>query len=132
MARTKKFEVIINLPIHMALNRLLKKSERRPEWEAMVDQCFGTEDWQPIVYPDRLDLFGEVSNSKADDVPEKLLQLYLKRLRAISPKVSTPRVIRNSSKAPLYFLIWAGPHGLGLKGADYILGHGEKLALKNR
>lgn len=132
LAKTKKFEVIINLPIHMALNRLLKTSERNPEWEALVDKCFGTEDWRSIVYPDRTDLFGDISNSKADGVPELLLALYLKRLREVFPHVSTPRLIRNRAKSPLYFLIWAGPHGLGLKGADYILGQGEKLAKKNR
>jgi hypothetical protein len=32
----------------------------------------------------------------------------------------------------LHFLIWADPHALGLKGAEYILGYGEKLARRNR
>lgn len=49
LAATKKFEVIINLPVHMALNRLLAKdSERRPEWEELVDSCFGTKDWREL------------------------------------------------------------------------------------
>lgn len=133
LAATKKFEVIINLPIHMALNRLLMKdSARRPDWEEMVDRCFGTTDWREIVYPKSTDLFGDTQAAKAEGVPELLLQTYMKRLRGIFPEVATPRLIRNTKNAPLYYLIWAGPHRKGLVGADYILGQGEKLAKKNR
>lgn len=133
LAATKKFEVIINLPIHMALNRLLMKDvERRPEWEAMVDRCFGTAEWRELVYPKTTNLFGDVLEAKADGVPELLLKLYLDRLRKIFPKVASPRLIRNTKNSPLYYLLWAGPHGKGLEGAEYILGHGERLAKKNR
>lgn len=133
LAASKRFEVIINLPIHMALNRLLMKdSQRRPDWEEMVDRCFGTTDWREITYPKTTDLFGDTLTPKADGVPELLLQMYVKRLREIFPEVATPRLIRNTKNSPLYYLIWAGPHRKGLVGAEYVLGHGEKLAKKNR
>ncbi|MFM2366283.1 MAG: hypothetical protein RIR95_891, partial [Pseudomonadota bacterium] len=93
---------------------------------------FGTQDWRNIVYPKTVDLFGDVHEAKADGVPELLLQMFLSRLREIFPQVATPRLIRNTKKSPLYYLVWAGSHSKGLQGAEYILGHGEKLAKKNR
>lgn len=133
LAATKRFEVIINLPIHMAINRLLPKgAERSHEWEARIDKCFGTDDWRKLVYPETTDLFGITASPKADGVPEMLLDLYVSRLRAIFRCVASPRLIRNTKKSPLYYLLWAGPHPTGLKGAEYILGYGEKLAKKRR
>jgi three-Cys-motif partner protein len=133
LAATKKFEVIINLPLHMAINRLLANgADRRPEWEARIDRCFGTDEWRQLVYPEKTDLFGVTASPKADGVPEKLLDLYVSRLEKIFKYVASPRLIRNTKKGPLYFLLWAGPHKMGKKGAEYILGSGEKLAKKRR
>lgn len=133
LARSGKFEVIINLPIHMALNRLLKKDgARNPEWEEMIDRCFGTTAWRDAVYPKTVDLFGDTQHQKADGVPKMLLDIYMNRLKEVFSEVASPRLIRNTKNSPLYYLIWAGPHRRGLTGAEYILGHGEKLAKKKR
>lgn len=133
IAATKKFEAIINLPIHMAINRLLaKNAERNPAWEAMVDRCFGTASWRELVYPEKQTLFGDLEAPKADGVPELLLDLYVSRLKRIFPCVATPRLIRDTQNRPLYHLLWAGPHAKGKQGAEYILGYGEKLARKRR
>lgn len=56
-----------------------------------------------------------------------VLDLYVGRLKALFDFVAKPRLIRNTRNAPLYYLIWAGPNKLGLKGADYILRQGEKV-----
>ncbi len=133
LASTRKFEVIINLPIHMAINRLLaKKAVRNPAFEEMIDRCFGTSDWRAVVYPEHQTLFGGIDASKAIGVPDILLDLYVSRLKTIFPCVATPRLIRDTQKKPLYHLLWAGPHAKGLQGAEYILGYGEKLAKKRR
>jgi three-Cys-motif partner protein len=133
LAGTRKFEVIINLPLHMAINRILARgAERNAEWESRIDRCFGTESWREVVYPDREDMFGPLPPKKADGVPQRLLEIYIERLRLVFGEVATPRLIRNTKNSPLYFLIWAGPHKAGLKGANYILGSGERLALKRR
>lgn len=133
LARNKGFEVIINLPLHMAINRLLaKQAERNVEWEQRIDRCFGTQDWREIVYPSTQDMFGTVHAPKSEDTPDLLLDLYLKRLKLAFGHVATPLLIRNTKNSPLYFIIWAGPHAAGLKGAEYILGGGEKLAAKRR
>lgn len=76
LARNKGFEVIINLPLHMAINRLLaKQAERNVEWEQRIDRCFGTQDWREIVYPSTQDMFGTVHAPKSEDTPDLLLDL---------------------------------------------------------
>ena len=72
-------------------------------------------------------LFGNEVITKNGGVAEGLLDLYVGRLRTIFPHLATPRLIRNTRNARLYYLIWAGPNKLGLKGADYILSQGEKV-----
>lgn len=98
----------------------------------MIDRCFGTDDWRDLVYPESRTLFGDLDAQKADGVPDLLLDLYVSRLKRIFPCVATPRLIRDTHNRPLYHLLWAGPHAKGKQGAEYILGHGEKLAKKRR
>lgn len=132
IARTRSFEVLINLPLHMAINRLLKREDRNPEWEAEIDRCFGTQEWRTLVYPESPDLFGDLIASKADRVCDLLLKLYSSRLEAIFGHVGPPKVIRNTRKSPLYFLLWAGPHPAGLAGARHILSDQPKLTASRR
>lgn len=128
LAATRTMEVIINFPVAMAINRLIKKSGEVPEnWSDQLARCFGTEEWRDISYQVDKDLFGQDIVTKPGGVANRLLDFYVRRLRAIFPHVATPRLIRNTRKAPLYFLIWAGPNKLGLKGANYILKQGEKV-----
>lgn len=128
LARTGTMEVIINFPVAMAINRMITKSGIVPEnWSDQLTRCFGTDEWREIAYEVRRDLFGEQIVQKHRDVSDRLLDLYLIRLRAIFPHVSLPRLIRNTRGVPLYYLVWAGPHKLGLKGAEYILRQGEKV-----
>lgn len=131
LAKTKKFEVFINFPVGMAINRLITRSSEIPErWNSQLNLCFGTEDWKNEAYKSELDLFGELQISKNADVSQRLLSFYMMRLKKIFGHVATPRLIRNTRSAPLYYLIWAGPHSLGLKGADYILSQGERVVLR--
>jgi len=132
IAKTKAFEVLINLPLHMAINRLLKREDRNPEWEAEIDRCFGTEEWRVLAYTERHDLFGDLIESKADRVCDLLQKFYSERLEAIFGFVGPPKVIRNTRKTPLYFLLWAGPHPAGLVGAKHILSDQPKLTANRR
>lgn len=126
LAATKNFEVIINFPVAMAINRLITKSGDVPEgWAEQLNLCFGTEDWRTLAYQTSVDLFGNEVIMKQGNVAERLLDLYLGRLRDLFDYVATPRLIRNTRNAPLYYLIWAGPHALGLTGAEHILSEGE-------
>ncbi len=128
LAKTKNFEVIINFPVAMAINRLITKSGEIPDnWRAQLSTCFGTNDWRERVYSVESDLFGELVRRKKENASNRLLDLYMDRLKKIFAYVSTPYLVRNTHNSPLYYLIWAGPHPLGLKGAEYILTQGERV-----
>ncbi len=128
LASTGTMEVVINFPVAMAINRLITRSGDVPEkWSDQLTACFGSEEWRDVAYSLEKDLFGDEVLTKHGGVSERLLDLYIGRLKKLFPHVATPRLIRNTRNAPLYFLIWAGPNKLGLKGADYILSQGEKL-----
>lgn len=124
-------EVVINFPLAMAINRLITRSGDVPDrWANQLTACFGTDKWRDIAYSREVDLFGTEVTTKHGDVAERLLELYIGRLRSLFPFVAKPRLIRNTRNSPLYYLIWAGPNSLGLKGAEYILRQGEKVYKK--
>jgi three-Cys-motif partner protein len=126
LATTRNMEVVINFPVAMAINRLIVRSGNVPRnWKMQLDLCFGGDEWHQVAYERTVDLFGEEMVSKRRGVADDLLALYIRKLKGLFPCVATPRLIRNSHNSPLYYLIWAGPHKLGLKGADYILRQGE-------
>lgn len=130
LAETGTMEVVINFPLAMAINRLITRSgEVRETWAGQLTACFGTDEWRTLSYTSQPDLFGGEITTKNDDVADRLLALYVSRLKGIFPYVAKPRLIRNTRNAPLYYLIWAGPNKLGLTGADYILRQGEMVKL---
>jgi hypothetical protein len=51
----------------------------------------------------------------------RLLEWYRARLQKAFGHVSEAQLITNTRGGRLYYLIWAGPHPAGLKGANYIL-----------
>lgn len=126
LADTKKMEAVINFPLAMAINRLILRSGDMPaSWKSQLTACFGTDEWYDVSYSQRDTLFGEALTVKNRDVSKLLLDLYIGRLRKLFPYVAKPRLIRNTRATPLYYLIWAGPNPLGLKGAEHILRQGE-------
>lgn len=80
-----------------------------------------------VSFDHEIDLFGNEITTKNGNVTERLLMLYIDRLKALFPFVAKPRLIRNTRNAPLYYLIWGGQNKLGLKSASYILCQGEKV-----
>lgn len=129
LADTGLFEVFINFALSMAIQRMLPNSGEVPEgWGATLDNYFGSRAWFDEVYQRRGGLFATTGHEKRADYSDRLLELYRERLRSAFGYVSTPRLIRNTRGAPLYHLLWAGPHKKGLEGANYILSMGERLA----
>ena len=127
LSQTGLFEVIINFPLDMAINRLMKLDANIPDtWKAQLDSIFGESDWMSEAYDTSDDFFGALR--KRPDARDRLLKLYLKKLRDAFGHAAKPKLITNTRGHPLYYLIWAGPNALGLKGADYILGMKERLA----
>jgi three-Cys-motif partner protein len=127
LAATKAIEVLINVPLGMAVNRLLTRSgDIDPGWQASLDAFFGSPDWRKIAYNEGVDLFG-AHRAKADDAAARILHWYRSRLGKIFGHVSTARLIKNSRGNPLYYLIWAGPNATGLRGAEHLLRKGERV-----
>lgn len=125
---TKKFEVIINFPLGMAINRLITRSGDIPNsWRAGLNDCFGGTEWESLVYAERTDLFGDTTLHKVDDAAKRLLDHYVGRLKALFGYAATPSVVTNTLGVPIYYMLWAGPHPLGLKIADYILAKGDRI-----
>ncbi len=129
LAATKKFEVIINFPLGMAINRLITRSGDIPEnWRDWLNGCFGGADWESLAYAERTDLFGDTARHKVDDAAKRLLDHYVERLRVLFGHAAKPSVVRNRRGVPIYYMLWAGPHHLGLTIADHILAKGDRIA----
>lgn len=127
LADTGLFEVVINFALNMAIVRMMPNSGEIPlKWRDRLDAYFGTADWYNEAYETHSDLFGR-GLRKRRDYAERLLQLYRTRLRNAFGYVSQPMLIRNTKGAPLYYILWAGPHRKGLEVADHILSMGERL-----
>jgi len=125
LAKTRKFDVIVNFPLAMAINRLVKNDGEIPaNWCEQLDACFGCADWREAAFEDTKGLFGEERRKRAD-ASERLLVLYRSRLKDIFGHVSRASLVRNTRGTPLYYLIWAGTNPRGLKPADHILRMGE-------
>lgn len=132
LAATQIFEVVINFALSMAIQRMLPNSGIIPDaWAKTLDAYFGSRAWFEEVYRERSGgLFNAAGFEKREDYADRLLQLYRARLKTAFGHVSMPRLIRNSKGAPLYYLLWAGPHTKGLEGANHILRMGESLGKK--
>lgn len=132
LAETGKFDVIINFPMGMAINRLIKRDGNIPEsWKSQLDSCFGCSDWKDIAFGTTNSFFGELS-FKHDDAGERLLELYVTRLKEIFASVAPPSLVRSPTNHPLYYLIWASSNARGLPIAQHILKLGEKTALATK
>lgn len=133
LAATKKFDVIINIPIQMAVNRLVRiDGDISDETAEQLDKYFGCRDWFNESYELQSDLFGGDRMQKRDDAAQRQLGLYVRRLREVFSHVSSPSVVRNTQNVPLYYLIWAGENKTGLKIANHILGLGEKVTVPRK
>ena len=128
IARTRAIEVILNFPVGMAIQRLLKRSGQFLDREReKLDEYFGTPQWYARLYERRQDLFGD-DIVKVENSGQVLLEWYLKRLAQIFPFVSPARLIRGTRGHPLYYLIHAGPNETGAKIAKDILAQGAELS----
>jgi len=125
LAKTEVFEVIVNFPLHMCLNRLMTRNpdEIRATWRAQLDS-FLPPGWYDQAYETVRGILGE-EVSKRSDASDRLLTWYREQLRNAFGFVSEPRLIRNTQGGPLYYLLWAGPNEAGLSGANHIMRMGE-------
>ncbi len=128
LADTGLFEVFVNFTLNMAIVRMMPNAGKVQEtWARKLDALFGDRSWHDEAYERKAGLFSDGGLSKRHDYVERLLGLYSGKLKAAFGLVSTPRLVRNTKGAPLYYLLWAGSHAKGLQGAEYVLKMGESV-----
>lgn len=116
---SRAVEVFINFPV-MQMNRNCKHkntSEILPgELEAM-DRFWGDRSWHAAMFRPsaQQNLFGEEDLDKTEN--RDLVNAYCKRLNEVAGFgfVANPLAMRNSRKAIVYYLIFAGPNKTGWK-----------------
>lgn len=126
LAQTRAVEVFLNLPVGMAIQRLLRRRYHllAPARRRQLDDYFGDAGRFDAVYPRRDTLFGPEPR-KVAGAADRLVAWYGERLRSAFGHVSPPHLVRNTRRGHLYYLIWAGPNKTGMKIASYVLGSGE-------
>lgn len=125
LAATGKFDVIVNFPLDMAINRLLNNDTKVPEAScAQLDLCFGSRDWYEASYVVHGGLFGDQTH-KRHDARDRLLGLYVAKLKAAFGNVAGPSLVCNTKGHPLYHLLWASSNSKGQGIAKHILSMGS-------
>jgi three-Cys-motif partner protein len=133
LLQTEKIEIILNLPVGMAIQRLLPRSGIFTEQQRKkLNEYFGSPDWEKVIYEKAPNLFGDTDTIKVEGSGERLAKWYQKRLERAFGYAPNPRLIRNSQGSHLYYLLWAGPNKTGHKIASHILNQGEQIRRAGR
>lgn len=132
LAATGKFDVIINFPLDMAINRLIKRDGDIPDnSRRQLNDCFGCEDWHSLAFDRQSGLFGD-EMFKRGDAGQRLLGFYVERLRGLFGSVAGPSLVSNTKGAGLYHLIWASSNPRGKPIAKHILDLGSKVTVPRK
>jgi three-Cys-motif partner protein len=135
LASTKAIEIFLNLPVGMAIQRLLRtRPEKYSEPERRkLDDYFGSPKWFDALYKKSAPpLFGEGALEKVKAPGKALLKWYRERLAGIFAHVSNASLIRNTKRGHLYYLMLASPDktGVAVKIANDILSAGETVKFR--
>lgn len=127
LAQTKAIEILLNLPVGMAIQRLLlrKPENFTPARRQSLNDYFGSSEWFNAIYKREKNLFDEDVEQKVEQSGKRLLQWYRGRLRDCFRNVSKAALIRNSRGGHLYYLMLASYNPTGVKIANNILSAGE-------
>jgi len=128
LGQTKAIEVFLNLPVGMAIQRLLPRDTGKitDKRRAMLDEYFGSPDWFDVVYRTTHTLFGD-EEEKIEQSGKRLVKWYQGRLRAAFGHITKAALIRNTCGGHLYYLMLATPKLTGAKIANHILSAGETV-----
>ena len=128
LASTGGIEIFLNLPVGMAIQRLLPRQPGKftATQRQRLDAYFGSSDWFDLLYRTEQTLFGD-SQEKIKESGETLVKWYRDRLRTIFTHVSRAALIRNTCGGHLYYLLLASHNKTGVKIANDILSAGESV-----
>lgn len=128
LGQTHAIEVFLNLPIGMAIQRLLLRSGKfTKKQRARLDEYFGSPDWYDLLYRTEGDLFGKEDPVKVGESGKALVDWYKGRLTMCFGHASKAVLIRNTKGGHLYYLLLATPKKSGLNIANDILSAGETV-----
>ncbi len=125
LAATKGVDLWYLFPFATRLLRNDKKIE--DAWARRLDLLFGTGDWRSRFYPVRQQetLFGLIDTTERDATEANIQAFIEERLVTCFVAVAKSRILRNSTKSPLYALCFAASNARGatpaLKIAQYLL-----------
>ena len=126
LGATGAIEVLINFPVGMAVQRLLKRSgEFNARERKKLDAYFGTEEWYDLLYKSETDLVGG-HTAKIKQSSDVLVRWYRVRLKQVFGYVTEAREIQDTVGRPLYYLIFAGPNRTGARIANNVLNQGAR------
>jgi three-Cys-motif partner protein len=127
LGRTGSIEILLNFPVGMAIQRLLKRSGSFTAAErAKLDVYFGSPEWFDLLYERKSDLLG-TNLQKIAGSADVLVRWYRTRLKAAFGYASTAREVCNSKGRPLYYLIFAGRNQTGARIANDVLRQGARI-----
>lgn len=121
IARQTKLEVILNFPMYMATQRLVKRSAAFSAKErAKLDAWFGDPGWYEVAFRETPGLLGPVT-TKVENASGKLVDWYAERLRALFKFVSVSPPVLNSKGGPLYHLVHCTQNEAGHRIGKHVM-----------
>lgn len=128
LAHTKAIEVFVNVPVSMAIQRLLKRSGQFSVKErTKLDGYFGDPGWYDLLYRETQTLFG-AEIQKVTRSGNTLVTWYRERLQTLFGYASAAYLVSSTRNRPLYYLVHAGPNATGAKIATSVLTAGTKIS----
>lgn len=109
-----KTEIILNLPYHMAVRRLLPNdpSLLSPDRATQLGEYLPP-GWQAV--------YCDTARGRRNLLCRKLLELYRDQLKSLGyTDVFASAVFRTEHSLPLYYLIWACKHPVGVRIARHV------------
>jgi three-Cys-motif partner protein len=115
----KSVEIFLNFPI-MDINRAVLHSGASETKINQMDRFWGDDSWRTAAYREEPTLFGDIDKVKAEN--HELVEAFRERLRKSGnfKFVPKPLAMKNSTRATVYYLFFAGNNETGNKIVDWI------------
>ncbi|HEV7240171.1 MAG TPA: three-Cys-motif partner protein TcmP [Thermoanaerobaculia bacterium] len=118
-AEMKSVEIFLNFPI-MDINRNVLRDGASPAKITQMTRFWGNESWRSAAFTPMPTLFGDVEETKVTNW--ELANAFRDRLRNVAgfTEVSEPLAMKNSQRATVYYLFFAGQNVTGRRIVDWI------------